>query len=196
MRRTGAFHIFFLVLAVVMATGGAIWAAEAEETGSFRKTWDFVWLFINFFILLIVLVKYGRKPLTDFLSRYGSEIGEKLENTKSLLAGAEEEYRKNEEKLAELDKKIEELEELTSVQARLARERILEEAEENSRLIISRARDSAETEIRKAGAAVKAELVEMALDEAEKKIKEQLQPEDDEQIIDEYVNSISQRDES
>ncbi len=178
-------------LAAVSVAG----AAEAKETGSFRKIWDLVWIFLNFAIMVFLLVKYGRKPLVDFLARYSSDIGENLDKNKSALASAEEEYQESEKKLADLGEKIEELEELTQAQARRVREKILEEAEEGSKLIISRARDQAGLEIRKARASVKTELVEMALDEAEKKIKEQLRPEDEERIIDEYVKRLDEPDE-
>jgi F-type H+-transporting ATPase subunit b len=191
MSRKRACSIFTLALALVLAAAGVVWAAEAGETSSFRKIWDMVWLFINFLILMFVLVKYGRKPVTEFLSKYGSDIGKDLENTKSLRAKAEEEFRQSEDKLAELDKKIEELEELTQTQAERARAKILDDAEESSKMIISQARDLAGSEIRKARAAAKAELVEMALAEAEKKIREQLQPEDDERIINEYMDHIT-----
>jgi len=188
-KRTSA--LITLALLLVLAATGLVWAAETEGSGSFRKTWDMVWLFINFFILMFLVVKYGRKPATEFLSKYGSDIGKNLEHTKSLLAKAEEEFRQSEDKLVELDKKIEELEELTQTQAELARKKILEDAEEGSKMIISQARDLAEFEIRRARAAAKVELVEMALEEAEKKIREQLRPEDDERLINEYMDHIT-----
>lgn len=82
------------------------------------------------------------------------------------------------------------------MQAERAREKILKDAEESSKMIISQARDLAGFEINKARAAAKAELVEMALEEAEKKIREQLQPEDDERIINEYMDHITSPDEN
>ena len=191
MTRKRAFSIFVLALVLGLVAAGVVWVSMAGETSSFRKIWDLVWLFINFFILMFVLVKYGRKPITEFISKYGSDIDKDLESTKALLAKAEEEFRQGEDKLAELDKKIEELEELTKTQAERARDKILEDAEVGSKLIISQARDLAGTEIKKARAAAKAELVEMALEEAEKKIREQLLPEDEERIINEYMDHIT-----
>ncbi|MBW2624490.1 MAG: ATP synthase F0 subunit B [Deltaproteobacteria bacterium] len=191
MSRKRAFSIFAVALVLGLVAVGVVWVSKAGETSSSRKIWDLVWLFINFFIFMFILVKYGRKPITEFLSKYGSDIDKDLKNTKSLLAKAEEEFRQGEGKLAELDKKIEELEELTKMQAERAREKILEGAEESSKMIISQARDLAGHEIQKARAAAKTELVEMALEEAEKKIREQLQPQDDERIINEYMDHIS-----
>ena len=191
MSRKRAFSIFTMALVLVLTAAGMVWASEAEESGSFRKIWDLIWLFINFFIFMFVLVKYGRKPVTEFISNYGSGIGKDLEKTKSLLAQAEEEFQQSEDTLDQLDKKIEELEEFNQMQAERARKKLLEDAEESSKMIISQARTLAGSELRKARAAAKAELVEMALEEAEKKIREQLRPEDDERLINEYMDHIA-----
>ncbi|MBW2090641.1 MAG: ATP synthase F0 subunit B [Deltaproteobacteria bacterium] len=196
MKRIRPLKSGFLLFIMVMVLTFAASAWGSEGTGGFRKTWDTVWLFINFGILVFFLVKYGRKPLMDFLRSHGSEIGQNLEATKELLAKARAEYEKSEERLAGLEQKIAELEVLRLEEAERAKQRILEEAEQSSKKILDEAREIAETEIKKAWAAARTELVEMAMEEAETMIREQIGLEDEARIIGEYVGRLSPQNQS
>ena len=50
-------------------------ASDKQEASKSRQIWDIIWRFINFFILVFVLVKYARKPLMGFLHGHSQEIG-------------------------------------------------------------------------------------------------------------------------
>ncbi|MBW2324507.1 MAG: hypothetical protein JRF41_13535 [Deltaproteobacteria bacterium] len=100
----------------------------------------------------------------------------------------------SEERLAGLEQRVAELEALKKQEAERARQKILDEAAQNSEKILAEARDVAESEIKKAWATAKAELVEMAVEEAEKLIREQIKMEDEARIIEEYVDRLSPQD--
>ncbi|MBW2060674.1 MAG: ATP synthase F0 subunit B [Deltaproteobacteria bacterium] len=185
-----------ILLGVILVLFAAVPAWGSEGPGTVRKIWDTVWLFINFGILAFFLVKYGRKPLMDYLVRHGSEIGQDLDRVRDLLAKAEDEYKESEKSLAELEQRIAEIETITQKEAQRARQRILAGAEQNSAKILDEAREVAESEIKKAWSQAKTELVEMAIVEAEKRIREQIKLEDETRIIEEYVGRLSAQNQS
>ena len=183
------FGLTFIAMALILALAVPAWGAE--DPGTFRRAWDTVWLFINFGILVFFIVKFGRKPITDFITQRGSEISQSLEKAQALLEKAKAEYKESEERLAGLKQRVAELEAFQKKEAERARQRILEEAEQSSKKILAEAREVAETEIKKAWADAKAELVDMAIEEAEKMIREKIEVEDEIRIIREYVDKLS-----
>jgi len=189
MKKRRLLILAFLVLVMGLAAVPVL--AADEGPSQFRRIWDAVWLFINFGILMFFLIKYGREPIMRFLDNHKDEIGNNLKQNEELLAQAEAEYEESQTRYAQLDQRITELEEQRNNEARIARERILREAEETSAKILDEARGMAESEMKKAWISAKVELVEMAMEEAEKLIRESISREDEERIIKEYMDRLS-----
>lgn len=178
---------------IVALTPLFAYAAVIKEPSRFREIWDTVWLFLNFFILMAVIIKFGRKPIRDFLVNHGSEINETVNTTLDNLKNAEAEYQDKIERLKGLRDKINELTNMNQEQANLARKRIINEAEAVSDQIIAEAKISAEVEIRNTTAKVKTEMIEMAYVEAEKRLAELINENDESRLINEYISSIQNR---
>ena len=54
-----------------------LWMATsvgAAETAAWRPTYDLVMRWVNFLILVIIIVKYMRKPLGDFIAGKQREV--------------------------------------------------------------------------------------------------------------------------
>lgn len=189
------FRIFLVLLVVLTLTLGPVLAQAAggkDEMSQGRKIWKTIWRFINFFILAFVIVKFGRKPLVDFLSNHGVEVGERLDRTKNVLDETETEYRKTEAKLARIEDLITEVKAYMEQDAERLKQRILEDAEENSKHMISEAKEIAESRLKAARDKVKNELVELAMAEAEKIIREHIAVKDQDRLIDEYMGRVAE----
>jgi len=178
-------------LAVAPILTGVAFAAAGDEVSQGRKIWDLVWLFINFGILLFFLIKFGRKPIMDYLSGHSEGIKETLGAAETALEEAEAEFEQTRKKLDDIGVRISELEDLRKREAERARNRILGEAEATSALILSEAREKADSEVREAMLKVKAELVDLALSEAEEKIRELITTDDQDRIITENIGQLN-----
>ena len=185
--------VLMVVFSLAFAPAAALAAKKKGDEGPspVRKVWDTVWLFINFFVLVFVIVKYGRKPLMDFLAEKRVEIAENLETVQDRLSSAEAEYKEAMTNLEQMQEKIGEIEEYMRQDAERNRERILEEAQEKSRIIMAEAKERAESSIKNAYARVREELIDIAINTAQKKITESLSDEDETRLVDEYLSDLS-----
>lgn len=190
-----AFRIFLVLLVAMTLTLGPVLAQASggqDEMSQGRKIWKTVWRFINFFILAFVIVKFGRKPLMNFLSNHGAETGEQLYQIKNVLDETESEYRKTEAKLARIEELITEVKSYIEQDAKRLKQKILDNAEDNSKHMIHEAKEVAESRLKTARDKIKNELIELAMTEAEKIIREHIAAEDQDRLIDEYMGRVAE----
>lgn len=183
-----------LVLVVVLTLGLApivAYGADDEGPSTGRKIWDTVWRFINFFILAYLVVRLGKKPIKDFLAQRSGEIGDRISQTEKLVEEAETEYNEAQARLSQIEDMISQVKTLALEEAGRAKDRIIEDARKNSDHIMNDARELAQTRLKRARDDVKAELVQLALDEAEKLIRTQIIKQDQDRIIGSYLDNLS-----
>ena len=68
--------IWIVVLAVLISSSPD--ALAAETTNGWRPIFDLVMRWVNFVIIAFVLVKFGRKPIKDFLSNRRQAIDRQI----------------------------------------------------------------------------------------------------------------------
>jgi len=190
--------VLMVILSLVL-TPALVLAAKQHEKGTdkegpstARKVWDTVWRLINFGILAYFIVRYGRKPIKDFLAKHRSEVGERLSRADELKAQAEAEYQQTEARMLRMEELIEEIRTYMKTEAERQQQQIIADAEQESAYILSEARERAQARLLHAKESVKAELVEMALNEAEKIIRERINAEDRRRIIKDYLGQLAQ----
>ena len=142
----------------------------AESGRHWRSTYDLIMRWVNFLILAFIIVKFGKKPLINFLQIRKEETERTIQRT---------EARKN-----EADKKIQKIRKtIDESHIRYARlkERIVEEGEKRHREIIEDARQQgqymletakrkSENRVLEAKAAVKLELMDAAVALAQERL--------------------------
>ncbi len=186
--------VLIAMIVVVLAAGPLLAAAggkDKEGPSQGRQIWDTVWRIINFGILVFFLVKYARRPLMAFLRKHGADIGERLENYQAQLAKAKDEYAQTQERLADIQKMIAEIETYMKDEAERARQKIIDQARKNAEHLLDEAKEIASTEVGMARERVKTELVELVITEAEKAIRRDIKPEDDTRLIGDYIGRVT-----
>ena len=187
--------IIISVLALTLLMAPIALAQDDQPTheggGSFKKIWNTVWKYINFLILVFIIVKYGRKPLMDFLRKRSTDIGDRIAQQQSLLNEAQKEYQEAEEKLSHIEQLIKEIEEYVKSDALRTKEDLLTSAEETAKAILLEAEERARHTLHSAQAELKKELVELAISEAEKILRQHMSAEDQSRLIGNYVNNIA-----
>ena len=75
-RKLAGRFLYMAAGAVVILVFAA--APASASSGEWRPVYDEVMLWVNFFILAFIIVKYGRKPLMNFLNGQKDEIADQI----------------------------------------------------------------------------------------------------------------------
>jgi F-type H+-transporting ATPase subunit b len=165
---------------------------EAGHGGKEAMTFTGDWLprLVNFAIIAAILVYFTRKPIRDYFKNRSVEIAKALKESKEAQERAAA-------ALAEMERKIKELEAETSKliadsQARGEKDRLalVEEGRKAAQDIQAQAKQGIDLEVMKAKAALAAEAALLSLDLAEGSIKDKIGKEDHERIVKEYISKV------
>ena len=145
---------------------------------------------MNFTVLFIGLFLVLKKPVAQAL-------GGRIQGIKEQLADLEEKKKAAEAKLAEYDAKMAHLDKESEAllaeyvkQGEDAKARILKEAEAAAERLKEQASKNIEHEFLQAKTELKAIIVEKALAKAEAIIKEKINSEDQDKLVDEYLEKV------
>jgi len=166
------------------ASGGG---EEGKHTSLFM---DYLWKIINFGVLFFILFKFGKKPLQSFLKQRTELIEKTLKEAKEAKELAQKALQEVEERFRTKDKDIEEILSASKRAGEQERERLLEEGNKLRGKIYEQAKINIDYELKHAKDAIKAEAVEIAMELAEKKLKEKLTKKDQERLLEESLMKI------
>lgn len=180
--------------AAVAVSGHGEAAAAAAEHGegslSSAKLWDLFWRILNFAVLMFLLVKFGAKPIGNALGGRQKRIKEELQELERRRDEAQKQYRDFEAKLATVEKDIDSIVARAVAQAEVEKTKIIEKAEKAVSDLKRQSELAIQNEIVEARRTLKNEITEQAAAMAEELIVKNLKPEDQVQIIENYLNKV------
>jgi len=175
-------HFLFFVPVVLAVEGG-----EHHVT-----TWkDWVWPIFNFLVLVGVLVYFGRKPIREYFRKRTELIEKSLKEAEEARMFAKKALEEVQERLKNTDQEIREIIEGARKAGERERESLIAEGERLRQKILEQARANIEFELDRAKKEIKSEAALIAIELAEKQIKERLGKEEQEALIDEYIQRLS-----
>jgi len=169
----------------------AIPCFAAEGGGIDRPTWDFTMRIVNFAILAFVIYKFGKDPLVKFLAGKRASVVlslEELEKEKEYLAQQHDEQAGS---LANIDEKIDSIRDYYHQLGQDEKRKIMERAELHRGQMLEDAQLRADREIEKAKAKFRAEVVELALQLAESRIRQNITVSDDRSLVEDYIAQLA-----
>lgn len=172
------------------ATGGGSGAVHASNPLSPEKLKDLFWRTVNFIALVIILVKFGAKPILSGLSGRQQQIREELDDLTLRRDEAEQSYKEFEAKLAGMEKEMELIVERAIAQAQVEKERILADAEKAAEDIKRQAEAAVQAELEEAKRLLREEIAEQAAAMAEELIVKNLTPADQVAITEQYLERV------
>ena len=174
-----ALFIFHFALIAV-----AFGAEEAAHGGEWK---EWLWKILNFAILFFILVKFLNKPLKAFLKGRTELIEKTLREAQEAKALAEKALAEIEERLRVKDKEIADIIAHAEHSAKIEHDLLVQNGEEMKKKILEQARNNIDYELRLAKESIKAEAAGIAVELAEKKLKEKLTKEEQVKLIDESL---------
>ncbi len=146
--------------------------------------------FINFAILVGVLVYFLKKPLKEYLLKRHDTVKEKIEEADRLLKEAEGAKKAYEEKLSGLEGEIEAFRASALAAMEGEKKKILDDARGLASRISEQARLAYEQEMKEAMAKVRAEIAGRTIAAAELKVRETFRKEDHDRMVGEFIQKV------
>ena len=190
--RKAHYVVSLLVVLSVLLAFGSVWASSegAHDQGGKGKGMDLLWRTMNFVVLAGVLVFLLKKPIAKGLESRRQGIKDELDNLEGQTQEAEKRLAQYKEKLGLLDQEVEKIVAEYIREGEAAKAKIIEEAQATSEKLQEQAKKNIAHEFAKAKQQLKAEMAGQAVAMAEQLIKEHINEEDQERIVDEYLTKV------
>jgi F-type H+-transporting ATPase subunit b len=176
--------LYLASVSIAFASGGG----EEGSAGAIAK--DYLWKIINFGILFFVLYKFGKKPLQSFLKQRTELIEKTLKEAQQARELAQKALAEVEERLKARDREIGEIVLSAKESGEKEKARLIEEGSRMKEKILEQARTNIAYEVKKAKETIMEEASAIAIELAEKKLKEKLTKEEQLKLLEESLAKI------
>ena len=156
------------------------------------STGPIIWTIINFLILLFVLTKLGWKPITQALAKRETAISDALEQAEKAKDEAKQLIADNRQAMAQAEAEAQELLRESREYAQSIRDGAMGKAEEEARGLIDRATAEIDRSKKEALNQLRAEVATLAVNASEKILKESIDQERGERLVEAYLNEAAE----
>lgn len=166
---------------------GAVEVFAADGGADWRPTYDIIMKWVNFGILVLIFFKFARRPLINFLSGKKDEISlqiKKLEDDKDRLS---QRVRESERDMEENVVRLEELKERIVQMGERRKLEIIEDARQESGMVIESTKQKIEGRIIRARERLRAEIVDAAAEIALEKLPGLVTEEDNQKLLEQFM---------
>jgi F-type H+-transporting ATPase subunit b len=175
------------MVTLLAAVFGVTEAVAAEGGGGWRPVYDLVMRWVNFAILVFVIVKFARRPLKNFLAGKGEEISAQIRDLDVEKNQLVERVRQTEKDLADSTGRLEEIKERIVQLGERRKQEIIAEAEQESRIIMENAKRKIEGRLNRAQSSLRAEIIDAAADLALERLPGIITAEDNQKLLQRYM---------
>jgi len=168
-------------------------ALAAENTENWRTTYDLVMRWVNFAIIAILLVKFAKTPLKNFLSDRKGQIERKIKAYEQQKEEIEEKIAENQKMLADSVIRFEKIKQMIIETGERKKLQIIEDAQQESRVLLEATKHKIEHQIREARNTIRSELIEAAIALAEKRLPAEITAADEQKLTDLFLAKTAGR---
>ncbi len=186
------FFVFIFLLSTVYCLLSTVPVfAMGGGGGEHVTTWkDWFWPIVNFAIIVAVLVYFGRKPIKEYFRKRTELIEKSLNDATEAKELARKTLDEVQGRLKNTELEINRILEASRKTGEREKEALIAQGESLKNKILEQTRANIEFELEKAKKSIKSEAALMALELAEKQIKERLGKKEQEALIDEYIKKL------
>ncbi len=176
---------------IILAIAVSATSAFASGGGGHETSiMDWVWRFLNFAVLVVVLVVFLGKPMKTYFKQRTELIEKSIQEASAAKEAAESALKEVEDKLKMKDQEIEKIMEAARKSGEADRDALVQDGERMTERIREQAKVNIEQELKQAKEELKAEAAMLAVDMAEKKVKEKLSQDEQLRILEESLKKI------
>jgi F-type H+-transporting ATPase subunit b len=155
-----------------------------------RKLYDSIMLWVNFGVLVVVFIKFARKPLMDALHSVREKIKKNLDAIKKQFDDTKSDVDGEQAKLDNIEQYLEEVQKHIIEMGKKERARIIEQARITAEKMIADAEAHAAYQMAKAKKELSDEMVDIAISMVEKKLKKEITQEDNASFVDQFLVNL------
>jgi len=184
--------ICYLILAVVIGIlllGTE--ASAANNSDDWRPVFDLVMRWLNFGIIVFILVKYARTPIKDFLLSRREEVAREIEIVEEKKEAANKKIQDAVRMLDESEVRFARVKERIIQEGESKKQKLIEDAKQESKILLESTRKKIENQLLDAQRAFKSELVDTAISLAMKRLPDEITTEDDQNFTNQFLASAS-----
>jgi len=148
--------------------------------------------FLNFGVLIFILVKFGGGAINKALAARHHQIKTDIASAAQVRTQAEAKLAKQEARLASLENEIAELRRGLKAEAEAEKTRLVGAAEERVRRIQAETQFLLEQQVREAETSLRREAAETGLRAAEELLRSSMGPSDQQRLLDTFVADVAQ----
>jgi len=183
-------HFVFIVL-VTGVLLGMQGTAAASEAGGHALNWsDFLFRVMNFSIMVAILIKLLKKPLSKYFTSRREDIQKMLAELELKKQEAEQKSAEYRAKLAALEDETKQIVSEYVQEGEIERRKILEAAERQAEYIKEQAEISIQQEIKAARESLQKEVSELSVAAAEDMLRKNMQSEDQERLVRDFMTKV------
>ncbi len=182
-----------LLMFLLLAVAAVCLASSGGEGGGGDESnpvWTMIWRTFNFLILMALLWKLLGDKIKVFFGDRRVEIASMIEEADKAKADAEKEYAEYKQKLANVDKDIQEIKESIMGELEGEKQRIIDEGKAAAERIVAQAKWSAEQEVLKAKNDLRNQVIDMAGDMAAGLVTNSMTADDQKRLLEEYLDKV------
>lgn len=193
MKKNQIFCLYLCLVLLLTLCGVQNVFAEEEGAAGWRPTYDLIMLWVNFGILSFILVRFGKKPLMNFLHSQKDELAEEIGNLEKKKSEVVAEIDKTQQTLIESDAYFADLKGRIIQQGEQKRDEIIRQAQQQTETMMEIAKQKIGGRIIAAKRDFKAELVDAAFDMAAERLPREVNEEDNSRLINLYMSSAARK---
>ncbi len=146
--------------------------------------------FVNFAILVGVILKFATPSFKTFLKKRRQAIAERIQEAQKALDEATSAKARYEEKLSGLDAEIEAFRASMAENLERERQKVLDEARELAARIREQARLAFDQEMKEAMEKVRAEVTAQTIEAATARIRQLIKKDDHDRMVEEFIAKV------
>ncbi len=161
----------------------------AETTEGWRPLFDLIMRWLNFVIIAVVLFKFGRKPIKDFLANRREEIDYQIKKYDQQKEAATEKVQEATKILNQSTDRFEQIKQRIIKDGETKKQQIIEKAQQESRMLLEGAQRKIQNQIIEARNLIRTELIDSAIGLAEKRLPDEITAADEQKLNQHYLDS-------
>jgi F-type H+-transporting ATPase subunit b len=187
MRVKGALPL--LCAAALLALQGICWASEGGGGGQLNWT-DFAYRLVAFVLLVGILTKLLKKPISSFLASRREGIHNLLAELESKRLEAEQRSAEQKAKLAALEEETKKIVAELVAEGEAERQKIIESAQKQAEYIKQQAQLAIQQEVKAARESLQEEIGEATVAAAEALLRKNLKSADQDRLVRDFMTRV------
>ncbi|MDD5760175.1 MAG: F0F1 ATP synthase subunit B [Desulfobulbaceae bacterium] len=160
---------------------------------SHEKLMDLLWRTLNFAALLVLLVKFGSKPIASALGGRRAAIINRFDDLNARRNEVEQSYKKYEEKLGRIDQEVQAIIESAKAQGEIEKQKIIDDATRAAADIKRKAELAVQFEFAQAQKSLREEVAEQAAGMAAALVQKSFTDADQSKLVSEFLDKVGAR---